>query len=153
MQENYKNHSKPKAPGSWLTHAFSTDLLQKAKLLCCINQQFKKQLPQPMNQYCCLMNWTMCEVIIGVDSAEWLVSVRECEKSIRTCILAYVELPQTVKIKYLVRPQIAKAFIRKPGRMQMTSRISEQNRSILRTIASTVNDIKLKTTLLKLADD
>jgi len=159
MQENSKKtNGKPatcalKPCSSWLDQAFSTGILKKAAQLNRFNQQLKVYLPEPINQHCYLMDFITNEIIIGVDAAEWLISVRKYEGSIRTLVVSNINVSSTIKVKYLVRPHIRNVCVKKSINTQLSSRISVSDRNILRSIASTINDAQLKTALLNLADD
>lgn len=145
--------SSSKLGKNWLNQAFSTSILKKAVQLYQLNQQIKVYLPEPVSQHCYLMDWAINEIVLGVDAAEWLLRVRRHEADIKSLIISTINVPSSVKMKYLIRLNVMKTFVKKPVSTQPPSKISTSSRQILRSIAGTITDERLKTALLNLAND
>jgi hypothetical protein len=159
MQEHSKK-TRPKSYAlesvpskNWLNHIFSTAILQKATLLCELNKKIKAHLSKTINQHCYLIDWTPNEITLGVDAAEWLIHVRQYEQEIKSYLIPHLNTGIMVKIKYLVRPALTNVGIKRAAYAKTSSKISTQNRTIIRNIAQSIKDKGLKASLLKLSGE
>lgn len=128
-------------------------IIEKAKTIYQINQELPSILKEPGNKHCWLMDFNTHQVTFGVDSAEWLIHMREQEYSLRAYLASRIGLLSFHKMKYLVKPSNFHQECTKTPQHTRSIKISTKNKELLQTMAHAITDQALKAALLRLAAD